>query len=538
LVLIDDKEDTNMSTVDLSTYGIEVDDILRNAPPARLYEEALEHEEGTAIAESGALISYSGEKTGRSPEDKRIVEHPDSTEEVWWGDINIPLDPKAFKINRRRALDYLQTRDRLYVIDAFAGWDNDYDLKVRIITTRAYHALFMHNMLRRPTDEELENFGDPDMVIYNAGEFPANPHTEGMTSDASIDLSLEDQEMVILGTEYAGEMKKGIFTLMHYLMPEQDVLSMHCSCNEGDDGDVSLFFGLSGTGKTTLSSDTSRNLIGDDEHCWTENGVFNIEGGCYAKTIDLSPKEEPIIWDAIRYGALLENVGFDEDTREVDYTDDSITQNTRTSYPINYVDNAKIPCVGDHPENIIFLTCDAFGVLPPVAKLSPEQAMYHFISGYTAKVAGTEVGITEPEATFSAGFGAAFLVRHPTVYAELLADKIREHGSTPWLVSTGWTGGSYGEGHRIDLPYTRSIIDGIHDGTFHEVSTTTDEYFGLEIPTECPDVPNQILTPWKTWNVEEEYHETAKKLVCLFQKNFKKFEDNASQEIIDAGPSL
>jgi phosphoenolpyruvate carboxykinase (ATP) len=527
-----------MSTVDLSKSGIEVENVLRNAPPARLYEEALEYEEGTAIASTGALISYSGEKTGRTPSDKRVVEHAESTDEVWWGDINIPLKPKVFKINRRRALDFLNSRERLYVIDAFAGWDPDYELKVRIVTSRAYHALFMHNMLRRPTDEELDNFGQPDFTIYNAGEFPANPHTEGMTSDASVDLSIEDKEMVILGTEYAGEMKKGIFTLMHYLMPDKDVLSMHCSCNEGDDGDVSLFFGLSGTGKTTLSSDPNRNLIGDDEHCWTENGVFNIEGGCYAKTIDLSREEEPLIWDAIDYGALLENVVYDEESREVDYSNDSITQNTRTSYPIHHIDNAKIPCVGGHPDNIIFLTCDAFGILPPVAKLTPEQTMYHFISGYTAKVAGTEVGIEEPEATFSAGFGAAFLVRHPTVYAELLADKIRETGATPWLVSTGWTGGPYGEGHRIDLPHTRSIIDAIHDGSLLEAETTHDDYFDLEIPLSCPNVPDGVLKPWETWQVEEEYHETAKKLVGLFEENFAEYEEDASNQIIEAGPEI
>jgi len=527
-----------MTTVDLSNYGIEADNVIRNAPPARLYEEALNYEEGTAIASSGALISYSGDKTGRTPKDKRIVEHPESAEDVWWGDINIPLDPNVFKINRRRAIDYLQTRDRLYVIDAFAGWDPDYALKVRIITSRAYHALFMHNMLRRPTDEELENFGEPDFTIYNAGQFPANPHTKGMTSDASIDLSIEDREMVILGTEYAGEMKKGIFTLMHYLMPDEDVLSMHCSCNEGDEGDVSLFFGLSGTGKTTLSSDPNRNLIGDDEHCWSENGVFNIEGGCYAKTIDLSAEEEPIIYDAIQFGALLENVIYEEETREVDYTDDGITKNTRTSYPIDHVENAKIPCLGGHPDNIIFLTCDAFGILPPVARLTPEQAMYHFMTGYTAKVAGTEVGITEPEATFSAGFGAAFLVRNPTVYAELLAEKIRTHGSTPWLVSTGWTGGPYGEGHRIDLPYTRAIIDAIHGGDLLDAPTTEDDYFGLEIPLECPGVPNEVLTPWETWNDKNAYHERARELVERFQENFEKFEEEASPEIIAAGPSV
>jgi phosphoenolpyruvate carboxykinase (ATP) len=527
-----------MTDVNLGEHGISVDEVLRNAPPAKLYEEALKAEPGTAIAESGALVAYSGKHTGRTPRDKRIVRHPESEADVWWGDINIPLDPEVFEINRRRATDYLNTRDKLYVLDGYAGWDDNYSLKVRIVTSRAYHALFMHNMLRRPTREEFENFGDPDFVIFNAGSFPANPHTEGMSSDASIALSFEDKQMVILGTEYAGEMKKGIFTLMHYLMPKEDVLSMHCSCNQGDRGDVSLFFGLSGTGKTTLSSDTGRDLIGDDEHCWTEDGVFNIEGGCYAKTIDLSAEEEPIIHNAIQFGAILENVVYDEETRKVDYSSDKITQNTRTSYPIHHVENAKIPCKAGHPDNVIFLTCDAFGILPPVSKLSPAQAMYHFISGYTAKVAGTEVGITEPEATFSACFGAAFLVWPPTVYAELLADKMRRHDSQAWLVSTGWTGGPYGEGHRIDLPYTRAIIDAIHDGSLEEVETKTDPYFGVEIPTECPNVPDHVLDPKQTWNDPEAFDKTARKLVGLFRENFQEFEKFASDEIIEAGPSI
>ena len=526
-----------MSSLDLNRYGIEVDTVLRNPSPPKLYEEALEHE-NAAIASSGALISYSGEKTGRTPKDKRIVKNAESSDEIWWGDINMPLSSKSFEANRNRAINYLNEQDRLYVIDAFAGWDRDYDRKVRIVTSRAYHALFMHNMLRRPSDTELNEFGKPDFTIFNAGEFSANPHVEGVDSDASVALNLEADEMVILGTEYAGEMKKGIFTLMHWLMPEEDVLSMHCSCNEGDDGDTSLFFGLSGTGKTTLSSDPNRKLIGDDEHCWTDNGVFNIEGGCYAKTIDLSAEEEPLIYNAIKFGAILENVVYDEETREVDYTDDSITQNTRTSYPVHHIDNAKIPCVSDHPDNIIFLTCDAFGILPPVSKLSPEQAMYHFISGYTAKVAGTEVGIDEPEATFSAGFGAAFLVRHPTVYAEILADKIRKHDANAWLVSTGWTGGPYGTGHRIDLPYTRSIIDAIHGGDLRDVSTVTDDYFGLQMPTTCPHVPDQVLQPRKTWDDAEAYDKKAEHLVGLFQENFQDYEDKADQAIIDAGPSI
>jgi len=343
---------------------------------------------------------------------------------------------------------------------------------------------------------------------------------------------------VILGTQYAGEMKKGVFTIMHYLMPKQGVFSMHCSANEGGAGDVSLFFGLSGTGKTTLSADARRALIGDDEHCWTDEGIFNIEGGCYAKCIDLSAEKEPEIFDAIRFGTVLENTVQDPASREVDYTDKSITENTRASYPIEFIPNAKIPCVGGHPHNIILLTCDAFGALPPVSRLSPEQAMYHFISGYTAKVAGTEVGVTEPEATFSACFGAAFLVWHPTKYAELLAEKMRTHGSRAWLVNTGWSGGAYGTGARMKLSYTRAIIDAIHDGSLATAETTEDPIFGLSVPTSCAGVPAEILVPKNTWSDAKAYDETARKLASLFQENFAKYADQASAEITGAGPKV
>jgi len=343
-------------TLDLSKQNITVENIIRNPNPARFYEDAIKFDSGSAISDSGALVVRSGKRTGRSPADKRVVESKGIKDDIWWGKINIPLDERTFKINYQRATDYLNTLDRLYVIDGFAGWDENYRLKVRIIAERPYHGLFMHNMLIRPTKEELENFGDPDFVIYNAGKFPANKFTEGMTSDASVDVNFETNEMVILGTEYAGEMKKGIFTVMHYLMPKKDVLSMHCSANEGEkDDDVALFFGLSGTGKTTLSADKNRKLIGDDEHCWSDDGVFNIEGGCYAKTIDLSEEKEPEIFNAIKYGTVLENVAYDPETRKVDFKDVSITQNTRASYPIEYIDNAKIPCVAGHPKNIIFL---------------------------------------------------------------------------------------------------------------------------------------------------------------------------------------
>lgn len=524
---------------DLSKHDIKVKNVFRNPAPATFYEEAIKYDGGSAITKEGALVVRSGNRTGRSPADKRVVNTPEVADDIWWGNVNISLDEHTFDINHQRATDYLNTCERLYVIDGFAGWDPKYRLKVRIIAERPYHGLFMHNMLIRPTKEELANFGEPDFVVYNAGKFPANKFTEGMTSDASVDVNFKRGEMVILGTEYAGEMKKGIFTVMHYLMPKKNVLSMHCSANEGkDEDDVALFFGLSGTGKTTLSADHRRKLIGDDEHCWSNDGVFNIEGGCYAKTINLSEENEPEIYNAIKFGTVLENVGYDENTREVDYDDVSITQNTRASYPIEFISNAKIPCEAGHPKNIIFLTYDAFGVLPPVSKLTPEQAMYHFISGYTAKVAGTEMGVTEPQATFSACFGAAFLVWPPAKYAEMLAEKMREHGSSAWLVNTGLTGGPYGKGSRMNLKSTRAIIDAIHAGELKNVPTQADEVFGFEIPTECPNVPAEILLPRNTWDNPEEYDKQAEKLGMLFEKNFNKYKADSSDEIIDAGPKV
>jgi len=525
-------------SISLEPYDIHAETVIRNAKPAVLYEQGLVNEKGTAIASSGALIAMSGEKTGRSPSDKRIVEEDSSKEDVWWGPVNMPVNETTFLINRERALDYLNTKEQLYVIDGFAGWDPKYRIKVRIITTRAYHALFMNNMLIRPTDAELEQFGEPDYVIFNAGEFSANRHTSGMTSKTSVSLHFGRKEMVILGTQYAGEMKKGVFTIMHYLMPKRNVLSMHCSANQGDDGAVSIFFGLSGTGKTTLSADPHRLLIGDDEHCWSDDGVFNIEGGCYAKAIDLSPEDEPEIYNAIQFGSVLENVVYDPRTRQVDFHDTSITQNTRCSYPIEYIPNAKIPCVAKHPNNVILLTADAFGVLPPVAKLTPEQAMYHFISGYTAKVAGTEMGVTEPQATFSACFGAPFLVWHPARYAELLAAKLQTHGAQTWLVNTGWTGGPYGTGHRMKIAHTRAIIDGIHSGALAASGTIVDPTFGFEIPTHCPGVPEEVLVPRNTWRDGAAYDAMALKLARLFQQNFTTFEDGASEAIKQAGPKL
>jgi len=520
----------------LKKYEIHTKKIHRNRSVPELYEIALGQEAGTAMSDVGALMVYSGKKTGRSPKDKRVVREPGSENNIDWGPINIELDKHTFMINRERAIDYLNSRDQVFVVDAFAGWDPNYRMKVRVIVTRAYHALFMQNMLIMPTAEELADFGEPDFVIFNGGTFPANRYTSQMTSTTSIDVDLERNEMVILGTEYAGEMKKGVFSVMNYLMPLKGVLPMHCSANVGEEGDVSILFGLSGTGKTTLSADPKRKLIGDDEHCWTDKGVFNIEGGCYAKAIDLSAEKEPDIFNAIRFGTILENVVYDKDTREVDYGDTSITQNTRASYPIDHIDNVQIPCKAGHPNNIIFLTCDAFGVLPPVSRLTPEQASYHFIAGYTAKVAGTEMGVTDPEATFSACFGAAFMMWHPNKYAELLSYKIRKHGVQAWLINTGWTGGPYGVGSRIKLKYTRAIIDAIHNGDFDKVETVTEERFGLAVPTSCPGVPSDVLIPRNTWADKAAYDQTLAKLVGLFQKNFEQYEKLVNPDIVEAGP--
>jgi len=528
-----------MSSFGLKDYDLHVAEVHRNAAPATLYEHAIRHDAQATIAECGSLVAYSGEKTGRSPKDKRIVRHPNSEKDVWWGPVNQDMTPRGFEVNRERARDWLNTRPRLYVVDGFAGWDPAHRLKVRVLCCRPYHALFMWNMLIRPTEQELETFGKPDFVIYNAGQFPANRLTEGMTSKTSIDLSFETGEVVILGTEYAGEMKKGVFTVMNYLMPKQGILSMHCSATAVQGGQTSsLLFGLSGTGKTTLSADPKRDLIGDDEHCWTDTGVFNIEGGCYAKTIDLTPESEPDIFRALRFGAVLENVVLDEEDRQVVFTDASITQNTRGAYPIDFIRNARIPCMAGHPSDVIFLTCDAFGVLPPVSKLTPEQAMYHFISGYTAKVAGTEVGVTEPSATFSPCFGGPFLVWHPTKYAELLAAKIQKHKANVWLVNTGWSGGAYGTGKRMKLAVTRALVDAIHSGALATAPTTPDPIFGIHVVTAAPNVPSEILVPRNTWSDKASYDATAKKLAGLFAANFKQYEANASAAIRGAGPRV
>jgi phosphoenolpyruvate carboxykinase (ATP) len=515
-----------MKSFNLTQHELTVAEVHRNLPPSALYEHAIRYDEEATIAENGALVAYSGEKTGRSPKDKRIVQNAASQKDVWWGATNLPLDPKTYAMVRQRARDYLNICDRLYCFDGFAGWDTKYRIKVRVICSRPYHALFMHTMLIRPTLEELTAFDQPDFTIYNAGAFPADRLLPGVSSTTSVCLSLEDRELVILGTEYAGEMKKGVFTAANYFAPRRGVLSMHCSATaDKNTRRSSLLFGLSGTGKTTLSADPKRYLIGDDEHCWSDEGIFNIEGGCYAKAINLTTESEPDIFAALRFGAVLENVVL-EDDRSVDYTDASTTENTRGAYPVEFIRNSLIPCMADHPSDVIFLTCDAFGVLPPVSSLNAEQAMFHFISGYTAKVAGTEVGVKEPTATFSPCFGGPFLVWHPKKYAGLLAEKLKKHGTRVWLVNTGWSGGAYGIGTRIKLAHTRAIIDAIHNGVLATAKTQRDPVFGFDMVTECPGVPCDILVPRNAWVDKSAYDSTARKLFELFRKNFVAYEDS------------
>jgi phosphoenolpyruvate carboxykinase (ATP) len=520
-----------MGEFGLKAHEVTVAQVYRNLPPSVLYEHAIRYEKDTSIAENGALVAYSGQKTGRSPKDKRVVRNPASEKDVWWGSVNVPPEPETFAILRERARDYLNICERLYCFDGFAGWDPKYRIKIRVICSRPYHALFMHTMLIRPTPEQLAHFGEPDFVIHNAGAFPANRLTAGMGSKTSIDLSLEDREMVILGTEYAGEMKKGVFTVANYFAPRRGVLSMHCSATaDRESGRSSLMFGLSGTGKTTLSADPKRDLIGDDEHCWTDDGIFNIEGGCYAKAVNLTPESEPDIFAALRFGAVLENVVLEGD-HTVDYADTTITENTRGAYPINFIRNARIPCVAGHPSDIIFLTCDAFGVLPPVSSLSPAQAMYQFITGYTAKVAGTEMGVKEPCATFSPCFGGPFLVWHPNKYAQILGEKMKKHGTRIWLVNTGWTGGAYRVGRRIKLSHTRAIIDAIHGGALTTAKIQRDPVFGFAVITECPNVPAEILIPRNTWTDGLAYDAAAQKLAELFRDNFRAYESCVSAEV-------
>jgi len=524
------------SHVGLDYLGLENNEnTIWNLTPPELYEEAINNGEAI-LTKDYALRVETGQYTGRSPKDKFFVDLPSIHDDIDWGDINQAIDKEVYDNLFEKVTNYLNDK-KLYVKDCFAGADEKYQLNVRVVSEAAYHALFSHNMFIRPSKDELENH-EPDFTVIAAPNFKADPEVDGTRSEAFIFVNFDEGIILIGGTLYSGEVKKGIFSVMNYLLPKKDVMAMHCSANMSQDGDTAVFFGLSGTGKTTLSSDQSRILIGDDEHGWSEDGVFNIEGGCYAKTINLSEEGEPLIYATTKMpGTILENVVLYEN-REPDFDDTSLTQNTRCSYPINYIPNATDSGKGNHPSNVIFLTCDAFGVLPPISKLTPEQAMYHFISGYTAKVAGTERGVTEPQATFSACFGAPFMPLHPTVYAELLAEKIRKHNATVWLLNTGWTGGPYGEGHRMKLGHTRQMLSEALKGNLNDATFENDPVFGLAIPKEVSEVPSDVLVPRNTWADKDAYDRKAEKLATMFAENFEKFEQQASKELIKAGPKV
>ncbi len=491
-----------------------------NLSASALIEEAIRRGEGV-LSDSGALVVRTGKYTGRSPKDKYIDDNDDVHDEIDWGTVNQAFKPYNFDHLLGRVEAYLQGRD-LFVFDGYAGADIDHRLSIRVVTEMAWHSLFAHQLFIRPTDKQLETH-KPQFTIINAANFQADPLRDGTKTETFIIIDFERKLAIIGGTEYAGEIKKSVFTILNYLLPHQGVMPMHCSANVGTDGRVALFFGLSGTGKTTLSADPDRALIGDDEHGWSENGIFNFEGGCYAKCIKLSPEKEPQISAAIRYGAVLENVVIDPLSRTADYDDATYTENTRVAYPIEYIPGAVIPSVGGHPDTIIFLTADAFGVLPPIAKLTKEQAMYHFLSGYTSKLAGTERGITEPQATFSACFGAPFMPLSPLRYAELLGEKLEKHGTACYLVNTGWTGGAYGVGKRMDLKLTRRMVHAALSGELAKVPYEWDPIFRFLVPTRCPGVPDDVLQPRLTWPDKDAYDRQANVLAKLFVENFVKY---------------
>ena len=507
-----------------------------NLTPAELVEDTVINGQGV-LTDTGAIAIETGEFTGRSPKDRFVVCDANTENSVWWGDINIKFTEERFDALYNRMKAYLYGKD-VYVRDAYACADENFRLNLRVVTEFPWSNMFAYNMFLRPTEEEVANF-NPDWHIVCAPGFLADPEIDGTRQHNFAVINFTKKMIIIGGTGYTGEIKKGIFSVLNYILPhEKNVLSMHCSANVGDAGDTAIFFGLSGTGKTTLSSDPDRRLIGDDEHGWSGDTVFNFEGGCYAKTIDLSREKEPQIYDAIKFGAILENIGFVEGTSVPDYEDGSITQNTRVSYPIHHIDNIVVPSKAGAPKNIFFLTADAFGVLPPISKLTKEQAMYHFMSGYTAKVAGTEMGVTEPQTTFSACFGAAFLPLHPAKYAELLGKKLDGTNINVWLINTGWSGGSYGVGSRMKLSYTRAMITAAMNGKLENVTYQTQPIFELQIPTSCEGVPAEILNPKDTWADKAAFDETANKLAAQFVKNFTKYEAETSAEILSAAPKV
>lgn len=506
--------------------------IYRNASIPFLTEEAIKKGEGH-LSDKGALVIETGKYTGRSPDDKFIVDTPAVHDKISWGKINVPISEEKFNKIKEKVLFYLQNKT-LYVFDGLAGADSKYAQRFRIVNEKAAQNLFIHQLLRRPTSAELENF-TPDYTIYAAPDFKCIPEIDGTNSEAAIMINYETKEVIIVGSGYSGEIKKSVFSVMNYVLPELGVLPMHCSANIGKDGTTAVFFGLSGTGKTTLSADPNKFLIGDDEHGWSPDGVFNIEGGCYAKCIGLKEENEPEIYNAIKFGTLLENVIVD-DNGCPDYENGSLTENTRAGYPIEYIPNAELSGLGNIPKVIIFLTADAFGVLPPISKLDKDAAMYHFVSGYTSKLAGTERGITEPVTTFSTLFGAPFFPMDASVYAEMLGEKLEETGASVYLVNTGWCGGAAGTVPRMSLKYTRAMVTAALNGTLNDVEYEKDEIFNLYIPKSCPNVPNEILNPKNVWKDEKEYEAAAKNLAGKFVDNFAKKYPNMPENIVKAGP--
>ncbi len=507
-----------------------------NLSPEDLAEETIKRGQGL-LTSSGALAIYTGKFTGRSPKDRYIVRDSLTQSTVDWGAINKAFDAEQFNALYNKLTAYFREKE-VFVRDAYACADEKYRLNIRLVSEYPWSNQFAYNMFLRPEGKDLQNF-DPDWTILCAPGFKADPLVDGTRQDNFAIINFSRQCIIIGGTGYTGEIKKGIFSVLNYLLPlKQDVLAMHCSANVGKEEDVAIFFGLSGTGKTTLSADPERQLIGDDEHGWSEEGVFNFEGGCYAKTINLSPEKEPQIYQAIKHRAILENIGFYEGTKKPDFSDSAITQNTRVSYPIDHIDNALCPSKAGHPKNIFFLTADAFGILPPISRLTPAQAMYYFISGYTAKVAGTEEGVVDPEATFSACFGAPFLPLHPTFYANMLGAKMKQHHTNVWLVNTGWTGGPFGTGHRISLKYTRAMISAALSDALEEVDYIEHEVFGLQMPLTCPGVPSEVLDPRETWADKNAYDEKANELAHAFVENFEKFKNKAGEDILSASPKV
>lgn len=507
-----------------------------NLAAAQLAEFAVKRGEGK-FSSTGALTTSTGKYTGRSPNDKFIVLDEVSRDQIAWGSVNVPIDEDKFQSLYKRAVDYLESLDEIFVFDGYVGADPEHQMPLRVINQFAWQNLFARQLFIRPKRDELESHS-PQFTVIGVPGLQAVPERDGTNSEAFVIVSFKERVVLIGGTAYAGEIKKSIFSVMNHLLPSQGVLSMHCSANVGQDGRTALFFGLSGTGKTTLSADPSRRLVGDDEHGWSERGIFNLEGGCYAKCINLSREHEPQIWDAIRFGSVLENVVLDPDDHVADYADGSLTENTRCAYPLDYIPGRVDPSIAGHPTAVVFLTADAFGVLPPISILEDEQIMYHFISGYTSKLAGTERGIKEPEATFSACFGEPFLTLSPLVYAEMLKERVNKHGSKVFLINTGWSGGPYGEGERIALKYTRQMVTAALSGQLDNVDTRIDPIFGFKVPTSCPGVPDEILDPKQTWTDPAAYDAKARELAKAFQENFEKKYADLAPEVRKAGPVI